>query len=120
MLYVTGCSIDIGIGFDIFHNSLSLQAMFKIIRYMSTVHNLCCLPRLHSLKTNIGFRLVANDGKILYDPNFEHYNEDIVKKVITQINEVMTSKLAFNSQLLHAFENKFAASGAGVKVKSFF
>ncbi|XP_017333399.1 collagen alpha-6(VI) chain isoform X2 [Ictalurus punctatus] len=118
-----GCTVDIAIGFDISHSSSSSQAIFssqhklpEIIRYISTLHNLCCLPYQRSLPTNIAFHLVASNGKILYDTNFEQYNKDIVMKVISQ----MTQDLAFNTQLLHSFENKFAASGAGVKVVIIF
>ncbi|KAG7336265.1 hypothetical protein KOW79_000958 [Hemibagrus wyckioides] len=122
-----GCTIDIGIGFDISRSSSNSQSIFSskymlqtylpdIVRYISTVHNLCCLRHLPSIKTNIGFRLVASDGKILYDPNFEHYNKDIVTKVITQ----MTQNMVFNTKLLKAFEEKFGASGAGVKVVIIF
>lgn len=91
-----------------------LSYLPEIVRYISTVHNLCCLRHLPSISTNIGFRLVASDGEILYDPNFEHYNKDIVTKVITQ----MTQNMVFNTKLLNAFEEKFAASGAGVKVNN--
>ncbi|XP_053084973.1 collagen alpha-6(VI) chain-like isoform X3 [Pangasianodon hypophthalmus] len=121
-----GCTVDIGIGFDISHSSSSSQAIFssqyklwaylpEIVRYISTLHNLCCVPQ-PVLQTNIGFRLVASDGKILHDTSFEQYNEDIVMKVIAQ----MTQGLAFNTQLLRSFQEKFAASGAGVKVLIIF
>ncbi|GAA6081783.1 collagen alpha-6(VI) chain-like, partial [Tachysurus ichikawai] len=122
-----GCTVDIGIGFDISHSSSSSQSLFnsqyklqaylpEIIRYISTVNNLCCVPQIRSLPTNIGYRLVASNGRILYDPNFEHYNEEIVVKVITQ----MTQELVFNTKLLDTFEEKFAGSGAGVKVVIIF
>ncbi|XP_026769416.3 collagen alpha-6(VI) chain [Pangasianodon hypophthalmus] len=122
-----GCTVDIGIGFDISQSGSSSQAIFssqyklwaylpEIVRYISTLHNLCCVPQPRSLPTNIGFRLVASNGKIWYDTRFEKYNEAIVTKVIAQ----MTEGLAFNTQLLHSFENKFGASGAGVKVLIIF
>ncbi|KAK2854621.1 hypothetical protein Q7C36_006490 [Tachysurus vachellii] len=122
-----GCTVDIGIGFDISHSSSSSQSLFnsqyklqaylpEIIRYISTVNNLCCVPQIRSLPTNIGYRLVASNGRILYDPNFEHYNEEIVAKVIAQ----MTQELVFNTKLLDTFEEKFAGSGAGVKVVIIF
>ncbi|XP_053350350.1 collagen alpha-6(VI) chain-like [Clarias gariepinus] len=120
------CTVDIGIGFDIsrgsshslFSGQYSLQTFLpEIIRHISTVNNLCCLPGQPVLQTNIGFRLVASDGKILHDINFEPYSEASVKKVM-DYNK--TQALAFNTQLLHSFQNKFAASKAGVKVLIIF
>lgn len=124
LLLFTGCTVDIGIGFDIsrgsshslFSGQYSLQTFLpEIIRHISTVNNLCCLPGQPVLQTNIGFRLVASDGKILHDINFEPYSEASVKKVM-DYNK--TQALAFNTQLLHSFQNKFAASKAGVKVRN--
>ncbi|XP_060778327.1 collagen alpha-6(VI) chain-like isoform X2 [Neoarius graeffei] len=121
-----GCTVDIGIGFDISHGSsqsllssqYKLQAYLpEIIKYISTLHNLCCLPQQSALQTNIGFHLVASDGKILYDTNFERYSEVTVKKVMGYNK---THNLAFNTQLLRSFQNKFAASRAGVKVVIIF
>ncbi|XP_027004951.2 collagen alpha-6(VI) chain-like [Tachysurus fulvidraco] len=120
------CTVDIGIGFDIsrrrshslFSSQYKLQIYLpEIIRYISTVQNLCCLPQVPSLQTNIGFRLVSSDGRILYDPNFEQYNEETVKKLMELYT---TQDLAFNSQLLRMFQDKFAASRAGVKVVIIF
>ncbi|XP_053350352.1 collagen alpha-6(VI) chain-like [Clarias gariepinus] len=122
----SGCTVDIGIGFDIsrgsshslFSGQYSLRTYLpEIIRYISTVNNLCCLPGQPVLQTNIGFRLVASDGKILHDINFEPYSEASVKKVM-DYNK--TQALAFNTQLLHSFQNKFAASKAGVKILIIF
>lgn len=67
-----------------------------------------------SLPTNIGFHLVDANGNIRYDTNFEDYNEDIVEKVMNQNIEGQ----AFNTKLLRSFQDKFATSGAGVKVSS--
>ncbi|KAK3552012.1 hypothetical protein QTP70_031601, partial [Hemibagrus guttatus] len=120
------CTVDIGIGFDISHrrsqslfsSQYKLQVFLpEIIRYISTMHNLCCLPQPQSLPTNIGFRLVASNGRILYDPNFEQYNEETVKKLMGHDE---TQSLTFNSQLLRSFQDKFAASRAGVKVVIIF
>ncbi|TSK16118.1 Collagen alpha-6(VI) chain [Bagarius yarrelli] len=120
------CTVDIGVGFDISHrrsqsifsSQYKLQIYLpEIIKYISTVKDLCCLPGVNSFSTNIGFRLVASDGSILYDPNFELYNEDTVKKVMRHNT---TLNLAFNGQLLRSFQNKFAASKAGVKVMIIF
>ncbi|XP_017333441.2 collagen alpha-6(VI) chain isoform X1 [Ictalurus punctatus] len=121
-----GCTVDIGIGFDISHGTskslfsgqYKLQAYLpEIIRYISTLHNLCCLPQQPVLQTNIGFRLVSSDGKILHDISFEQYNEGTVKKVMGYNK---TQDLAFNTQLLRSFQDKFAASGAGIKVVIIF
>ncbi|KAM9488327.1 collagen alpha-6(VI) chain [Clarias gariepinus] len=120
------CTVDIGIGFDIsrgsshslFSGQYSLQTFLpEIIRHISTVNNLCCLPEQPVLQTNIGFRLVASDGKILHDINFEPYSEASVKKVM---DYKKTQALAFNTQLLHSFQNKFTASKAGVKILIIF
>ncbi|KAF5905696.1 collagen alpha-6(VI) chain-like, partial [Clarias magur] len=120
------CTVDIGIGFDISHGGshslfsgqYSLRTYLpQIIRQISTVNNLCCLPEQPVLQTNIGFRLVASDGKILHDINFEHYSEAAVKKVM-DYNK--TQPLAFNTHLLQSFQDKFAKSKAGVKVLIIF
>ncbi|KAF5896158.1 collagen alpha-6(VI) chain-like, partial [Clarias magur] len=121
-----GCTVDIGIGFDIsrgsshslFSGQYSLRTYLpEIIGYISTVNNLCCLPEQPVLQTNIGFRLVASDGKILHDINFEPYSDASVKKVMGYNK---TQALAFNTQLLQSFQDKFAASKAGVKVLIIF
>lgn len=118
--------VNIGVGFDISHGSSSPQSLFssqkklqaylpEIIRYISTVHNLCCLPQQPVLQSNIGFLLVASDGKILYDTGFEHYNEDIIKKVMAL---QMTQGVTFNTQLLRSFQDKFEGYRSGVKVRN--
>ncbi|XP_058250247.1 collagen alpha-6(VI) chain-like isoform X1 [Hemibagrus wyckioides] len=118
------CTVDIGVGFDIsrrrsqslFSSQYKLQVVLpEIIRYITAAHNVCCLSNLQP--TNIGFRLVASNGRILYDTNFEHYNEETVKKLMGH-NE--TQNLAFNGQLLRSFQDKFTASKAGVKVVIIF
>ncbi|KAG7336263.1 hypothetical protein KOW79_000956 [Hemibagrus wyckioides] len=125
---IQDCTINIGIGFDIFHARSSSQSLFssqhmlqaylpKIIRYISTVDNLCCLPKETVLQTKISFHVVASDGKILYDTNFEHYSEDIIKKVMAL---QMTQGLAFNAKLLRSFEDKFVGYSSGVKVVIIF
>ncbi|KAF5896160.1 collagen alpha-6(VI) chain-like, partial [Clarias magur] len=120
-----GCTVHIGIGFDVSHSSSGPQASGKykpliyvpeIIRSISTLESLCCVSMHRSLPTNIGFRLVAANGYIRYDTNFEDYNEDIVNKVMDQ----MSKGEAFNTELLHSFQDKFATSGAGVKVMVIF
>lgn len=119
--------MNIGIGFDISHSSSSSQSLFSsqyklrlylpvIIRYISTLHNLCCLPEQPVLQTNIGFRLVDSDGKLLYDTNFEHYSEDILKKVMAL---QLPQDVAFNTKLLQSFQDKFEGYKSGVKVNNF-
>lgn len=49
----------------------------------------------------------------MYDFNFEEYNEDVVRKVMTTS---LSAPTYFNSALLKSFGEKFAKSGAGVKV----
>ncbi|KAI2655063.1 Collagen alpha-6(VI) chain [Labeo rohita] len=116
------CSIDIGIGFDNSRTSSSFRSIFRdqrklqsylpeIIRYISVVHDLCCI-RSPTLTTNVGFRLVEENGRMLDDFSFEEYNEGVVKKVMA----LQTSQsLKFNTQLLRSFEQKFKASNSHVK-----
>ncbi|KAM9488132.1 collagen alpha-6(VI) chain-like isoform 2-T2 [Clarias gariepinus] len=120
-----GCTVHIGIGFDVFHSSSIPQASDKykpliyvpeIIKSISTLESLCCVSMHRSLPTNIGFHLVDANGNIRYDTNFEDYNEDIVEKVMNQNIEGR----AFNTKLLRSFQDKFATSGAGVKVMVIF
>ncbi|KAK2902792.1 hypothetical protein Q8A67_007505 [Cirrhinus molitorella] len=121
------CSVDIGIGFDNSRTSSSFRSIFRdqkklqsnlpeIIHYVSVVHNLCCI-RNTMLNTNVGFRLVDANGKMLDDFSFEEYNEGVVKKVMA----LQTSQsLKFNTQLLQSFEQKFRASNSPVKVLIIF
>ncbi|KAI5106466.1 collagen alpha-6(VI) chain [Silurus meridionalis] len=122
------CTVNIGVGFDISHSSLSSQSLFssqyllqrylsEIISQISTLHNLCCLPKQPALQTNIGFRLVTSDGRTLYDTSFEHYSDEIIKKVKALR---MTQGVAFNTQLLRSFQDKFESSRSGVKVLIIF
>ncbi len=120
-----GCTIDIGIGFDNSRTSSSSRSIFRdqkklqsylpeIIRYVSVVHNLCCI-RSPTLNTKVGFRLVDANGKMLDDFSFEENNEGVVKKVMA----LQTSQsLKFNTQLLRSFGEKFRASNSGVKVRT--
>ncbi|XP_077073745.1 collagen alpha-6(VI) chain [Siphateles boraxobius] len=121
------CTVDIGIGFDNSRTSSSSRSIFRdqkkleaylpeIIRYISVVHNLCCITQ-PTLNNNVGFRLVDADGKKLDDFSFEEYNEGVVQKVMT----LQTSQsLKFNTQLLRSFEEKFRASNSYVKVLIIF
>ncbi|KTF91476.1 hypothetical protein cypCar_00012955 [Cyprinus carpio] len=121
------CSIDIGIGFDNSRTSSSSRSIFtdqkklqsylpEIIRYVSVVNDLCCV-RSPTLNTNIGFRLVEGNGKMLDDFSFDEYDEGVIKKVMS----LQTSQsLKFNTQLLQSFEKKFRASNSYVKVLIIF
>jgi len=120
-----GCTVDIGIGFDnsrtssssrsIFTDQKKLQAYLpEIIRYISVVHNLCCITQ-PTLNNNVGFRLVDADGRKLDDLSFEEYSEGVVQKV----KALQTSQsLKFNTNLLRSFEEKFRASNSYVKVRT--
>ncbi|KAI5606554.1 collagen alpha-6(VI) chain, partial [Silurus asotus] len=125
---ITSCTVNIGVGFDISHSSSSSQSLFSsqyllqshlsaIISQISTLHNLCCLGKQPALQTNIGFRLVTSDGRTLYDTSFEHYSEEIINKVKALR---MTRGVAFNTQLLRSFQDKFESSRYGVKVLIIF
>lgn len=118
-----GCTIDIAMGFDItrrataqglFDGQAQLQAFLpQIIRNVSNLKGLCCVAGDGSIETNIGFRVVEQNGKVLYDYNFVKYDEKIVEKVMA----LQTSQTTyFNSFLLRSFHDKFQKSNAGVKV----
>ncbi|XP_022529876.2 collagen alpha-6(VI) chain isoform X2 [Astyanax mexicanus] len=121
------CTVDIGVGFDVSRISASSQSLFtgqnklqtylpEIIRYISTLNNLCCLKE-PTLQTKTGFQVVARDGTMLYDTNFETYNEEVIKKLLAV---QIAQPLAFNSQLLRSFQLKHAASTTGVKIVIIF
>ncbi|KAL0985324.1 hypothetical protein UPYG_G00155490 [Umbra pygmaea] len=120
------CTIDIALGFDItrrttsqrlFDGQAKLQAFLpQIIKYASKLTSLCCVDN-GPIETNIGFRVVEQDGKDILDINFEKYDEKIVEKVMA----LETSQITyFNSLLLRSFRNKFQNSNAGVKVLVIF
>ncbi|XP_043116050.1 collagen alpha-6(VI) chain isoform X2 [Puntigrus tetrazona] len=121
------CSIDIGIGFDNSRTSSSSLSIFRdqkklqlylpeIIRYVSVVHNLCCISN-PTLSTNVGFRLVKADGKLLNDISFEEYDERVVQKVM---KFETSDSLKFDTKLLDSFKEKFNYSNAYVKVLIIF
>lgn len=84
-----------------------------IVRYVSSVPSLCCVEG--PVKTKIAFRVVVGDGKLLYDTNFEAYNNDTVYKVM---NTLMSGPAFFNAALLNSFKTMFnEKSKAGVKVR---
>ncbi|XP_062848369.1 collagen alpha-6(VI) chain [Trichomycterus rosablanca] len=121
------CTVDIAVGFDItrissqliFGSQYKLQEYLRdIMQKISKLPNLCCrTERLTEHQNNIGFRVVASDGTLLYDTNFETISDDIMNKIM---NLRITQALAFNSQLLQSFMNKLKASNAGVKVVIIF
>uniref|UniRef100_UPI003AAAA8F2 collagen alpha-6(VI) chain-like n=1 Tax=Centroberyx gerrardi TaxID=166262 RepID=UPI003AAAA8F2 len=123
------CSIDIAMGFDISQRTgapgqllvsgqTKLQNVLpEIVRYVSTLQFLCCAGPF-PIKPSIAFRVVSRDGQTLYDFNFEGYNEDVVKKVMTH---QMSEATYFNTALLHSFRDKLKAeSNASVKVLVIF
>ncbi|KAK6326962.1 hypothetical protein J4Q44_G00026070 [Coregonus suidteri] len=121
------CTIDIAMGFDItrrataqrlFDGQAQLQNFLpQIIRYVSSLKGLCCVAEDGPIQTNIGFRVVEQNGKVLYDFAFEKYDEKIVEKVMA----LQTSQTTyFNSFLLRSFRDKFQNSNAGVKVLVIF
>ncbi|KAM3613790.1 uncharacterized protein V6R79_005100 [Siganus canaliculatus] len=124
---LSDCSIDIAMGFDISRRTSGemlvsghskLQTFLpEIAHYVSAVQGLCCTGPA-PVKTNIAYRMVAREGRTLYDFNFEGYSEDVVRKVMTS---TVAEPTFFNSALLKSFSEKFAAqSRAGVKVLLIF
>ncbi|KAM6936028.1 LOW QUALITY PROTEIN: collagen alpha-6(VI) chain [Lycodopsis pacificus] len=125
----SACSIDIAMGFDISRGNRApnemlisghakLQAFLpEIVRYVSSIPGLCCVGP-EPVKTNIAFQVVAQDGRSLYDFNFEGYSSDVVNKVMTL---TLAEPTYFNTALLKSFGRKFSAqSQAGVKVLVIF
>ncbi|XP_034144568.1 collagen alpha-6(VI) chain isoform X3 [Esox lucius] len=121
------CTIDIAMGFDITHRTTSrrlfdgqaqLQAFLpQIIRHVSSLKGLCCVADSGPIETNIGFRVVEQDGTVVSDYNFEKYDEKILEKVMALET---AQKTYFNSFLLRSFREKFQRSNAGVKVLVIF
>lgn len=123
--FATDCSIDIAMGFDISQRNPALGETLvsghtklesflpDIANYVSSVKGLCCVNN-ELIKTNIGYRVVSEDGGSMYDFNFEEYSKDVVTKVMTT---AVREPTYFNSALLRSFKEKFRTqSGAGVKV----
>lgn len=120
----TACTIDIAMGFDISTRRVSgeslvsghnkLQAFLpEIARYLSTVPRLCCTNS--PVQSNLAYRVVNVDGRVLYDFNFEAHDEDVLRKVMALSLSESTS---FNRAMLGSFREKFEAqSQAGVKVR---
>jgi len=85
----------------------------EVARYVSSVPGLCCVGP-EPVKTNIAYKVVARDGRSLYDFNFEPHSKDVVNKVMTSN---MAEPTYFNADLLKAFRKTFSTqSHAGVKV----
>ncbi|KAI4890693.1 hypothetical protein NFI96_033753 [Prochilodus magdalenae] len=125
--FLTDCTVDIGVGFDVSRITSSPQSLFtfqlqlktylpEIIRQMSTLYDLCCLTK-PTLQTKMGFRLVAMNGNVLYDTDFEAYSEEMIKKIMALQS---SQSLALNTQLLRSFGDKLKASKAKVKVVIIF
>lgn len=121
------CSIDIAVGFDISRRRAApsevltsgqtkLQAFLpEIAQYLSVVPRLCCTNT--PVSTNMAYRLVNRNGRVLYDFNFEGYSEDVLKKVMS-LN--LSEPTYFNTAMLRSFQEKFQSeSRAGVKVSLF-
>ncbi|KAI4876762.1 hypothetical protein NFI96_017996, partial [Prochilodus magdalenae] len=120
-----GCSIDIGIGFDVSHRASSQPLLgpnveplvAAAIHHLSTVGGLCCITA-DKIDTKIGFRLVSGrDGRVMDDFDFEKYDGNVVRKVL-ELRP--TTPTAFNALLLNSFRQKFSSSRAGVKVMVLF
>ncbi|TNN51746.1 Collagen alpha-6(VI) chain [Liparis tanakae] len=125
----SACSIDVAVGFDISRENRApgetlvsghakLEAFLpEVARYVSSVPGLCCVG-LEPVKTNIAYKVVARDGRSLYDFNFEPHSKDVVNKVMTSN---MAEPTYFNADLLKAFRKTFSTqSRAGVKVLVIF
>lgn len=91
-----------------------LQAFLpEIAHYLSSVPRLCCTDA--PVSTNLAYRVVSRDGRVLYDYNFENYSQDVVRKVMTLS---LAEPTYFNTALLRSFQEKFSSkSNAGVKVR---
>ncbi|XP_061676919.1 collagen alpha-6(VI) chain isoform X2 [Syngnathoides biaculeatus] len=125
------CSVDIAMGFDISkrtglpgemlisgHNKLR-TFLPEIVHYASTIQGLCCTTP-DPIKTNIGYRVVGQDGRPLYDFKFKPYDpdDDVLTKVMT-LNLNVPTRL--DSAMLRSFGEKFKDdSRGGVKVLIIF
>ncbi|MBN3325894.1 CO6A6 protein, partial [Atractosteus spatula] len=116
------CMIDIAVGFDISRRGrfglLSSQRKLEaqllgLIRQMSYLDNLNCMSASQVI-VQIGF-LISENGRIIFDSNFEKYNEEIVRKVIVTLQTMEATY--FTTKLLQSFLDKFKGkSTANVKV----
>lgn len=125
--FATGCIIDIAMGFDISRRNPAFGETLvsghtklenflpDIGNYVTSVKGLCCVDN-ELIRTNIGYRVVSEDGGSMYDFNFEEYSKDVVTKVMAS---AVREPTYFNSALLRSFGEKFKTqSGAGVKVSA--
>lgn len=86
----------------------------EIVHYLSSIQGLCCTGS-EPVEPNFAFRVVGQDGRLLYDFNFEAYSDAVVRKVMAVSLRVPTF---FNVAMLQSFGEKFEAeSRAGVKVR---
>ncbi|XP_061631419.1 collagen alpha-6(VI) chain isoform X2 [Phyllopteryx taeniolatus] len=128
---LSSCSIDIAMGFDISQRTGLPGEMLvsghsklrtflpEIVHYASTIQGLCCIGPA-PIKTKIGYRVVGQDGRPLYDFKFkpEDPNDDVMTKVMT-LNLNVPTRL--NSAMLRSFGEKFKNdSRGGVKVLIIF
>ena len=92
-----------------------LQAALPEILYrVSTLKGLCCVQDV-PIEPNVAFRLVDQNGQVLYDFNFEPFSEAVVEKVM---DLQMSEATFFNVALLTSFQEKFRTqSNAGTKVQ---
>lgn len=85
----------------------------EIAHYVSSVAGLCCAGP-EPVQTNLAYRVVSQDGRLLYDFNFEGHSEKVLRKVMTVS---LREPTYFNTALLKSFKDKFRVqSRAGVKV----
>lgn len=113
------CSIDIAVGFDVSRRSgapdeplvSNPSKLREIFSAVSTVRDLCCIKT--PVKTNLAFRVVGSQDRLIYDTNFEPYSEAVVRKVL---NLQLVEPTSFTENLLHSFLQKLRQSKAGVKV----
>ena len=115
--------MDVAVGFDMSQRAGSQllvsgfpklrAALPEILYYVSTLKGLCCAQDT-PIKPNIAFRLVGQNGRVLYDFNFEPFSQVVVDKVM---NLQMSEATFFNTALLTSFQEKFKTqSKAGAKV----
>ncbi|CAH2283003.1 collagen alpha-6(VI) chain-like [Pelobates cultripes] len=95
---ITGeCNVDITIAVDFSRRRSNTAVQQKLEFYLSevmqrvsTLNNFSCVS---GSQINIQFRYVVpgQDGKLLFDSDFENYNEDVIKKFVAKQSEVDTN-----------------------------
>ena len=123
-LSISGCSVDVAVGFDMSQRAASQQlvsgfpklhaALPEILYHVSTLKGLCCVQDV-PIEPNVAFRLVDQNGQVLYDFIFKPFSEAVVEKVM---DLQMSEATFFNVALLTSFQEKFRTqSNAGTKVQ---